>query len=77
MTSPGDDAAGVADGPLERIEQVLSEFAADAEAARDADALEDARARVEAGLNAVTREADRLSGRPPVEPADEPWRASP
>ena len=43
----------------------------------DADALEDARARVEAGLNAVTREADRLSGRPPVEPADEPWRASP
>ncbi len=35
------------------------------------EALESARRQVEDGLNAVTDEADRLSGRPPVEPAPE------
>lgn len=39
----------------------------------DADALADARQRVEDGLNAVTAEADRVSGRTPVEPAVETW----
>lgn len=34
--------------------------------------LESARRQVEDGLNAVTAEADRLSDRPPVEPAPEP-----
>lgn len=33
------------------------------------DALEDARRRVEEGLNAITEEADRLTGRTPVKPA--------
>jgi len=38
----------------------------------EGDALEPARRQIEDGLNAVTAEADRLSGRPPVEPAPEP-----
>ncbi len=36
----------------------------------DADALDAARARVEDSLNAITAEADRLTGRVPVEPAE-------
>jgi len=43
--------------------------------ARDADeaALDKARLAVEAGLNAVTRQADLLCGEQPVEPAAESW----
>jgi len=37
--------------------------------AADASAQETARRQIEDGLNAVTAEADRLSGRPPVKPA--------
>jgi lysophospholipid acyltransferase (LPLAT)-like uncharacterized protein len=40
----------------------------------DADAVENARRAVEAQLNRLTLEADRLCGRPPVEPAADPQR---
>ncbi|MEK9672368.1 MAG: lysophospholipid acyltransferase family protein [Rhodospirillaceae bacterium] len=48
------------------------------EVPRDADTagLEAARAAVEAALNAITTEADRLTGRVPVEPADVPAAAA-
>ncbi len=47
--------------------------------ARDADdaAIEQARVRLEQGLNAVTFEADRLTGQTLVEPADIPMEAHP